>query len=354
MRLIFLYVQSRHGRYFAGRVTEEGYFCLIKRMVETGIVDRALILIESPEEGIIQYAPNFECRIIKDMNAADSVLEPGDVIWCRGGWKGWHDFLARAGRAGHWLMIYAANTNRAAWPFWDFVLDDLSGMDFVDEGGRCHIDFRKPVNERIFNLLPDEDPIYDLCIGASRIWDRKGQWRAVNAMIAYEKMYGQKLTAILPGPWARGEKTARIPGLVCEHRLRVDMPGDLLREDLALAMNQSRIFLHLGAHGQGDRGPMEALRCGCHVVLGFPRYHAPWLSGVSTLLNDPDDPEMVARTIHDRLRDRPPPYVRFYDHENNAGIDRVSLARMERLFSFFRKRPVADRERPVRYLGVMP
>lgn len=345
MRLVFLYVQSRGGQYFAERVREEGYFYLIRRMVETGIIDEALILIESVAEGFIDYAPGIKGMIIRDMNKADKLLRPGDVIWCRGGWRGWHDMLQRAGKAGHWLMIYAANTGREKWPIWDIVLDDLGGRDCRDAEGRIYLDFRKPVNEEIIKPDVQANTLYDLCIGASHVHDRKGQWRAIEAMIAYKYLFGVDLTAIMPGGFRRGEKTVAMMGRIHEHNLDVLMPGMLKREDLCRTYNQSKIFIHLGSHGQGDRGPMEAMRCGCYLVVGYPRYHAPWVcqnKNACYVPKDPEDYKAIAVMLYG-LRHVIHRHISRDYYQQQASVEDVSLPAMRKLFNFFRAHPVADR-----------
>jgi hypothetical protein len=346
MKLVFLYVRNRRGDFFAERVKEEGYYYLIKRMVETGIVDNALIVIESPEQKFIDYEKGIKGLIINDMNRIDRYLMPGDIIWCRGGWKNWHDPLKKLGDAGHWLMMYAANTGREKWTLWDVILDDLSGGNFIDDENRFHLYFRKPLNPSFFYPHEETKKIYDICIGASNIHDKKGQWRAIEVMVAYKEIFGIGLKAVMPGSIRGGENTEKMLKSIDAYGLDVTMPGELTRSELCKVYNQSRIFIHLGSHGQGDRGPMEAMKCGCFLTIGFPQYHAPWVCsnyGVCYVPIDPEDYQTIAFNlwgIQPAWSNRK--YISDY-HERCASIEDISLPAMKKLFDFFRANPKADR-----------
>lgn len=362
MRLVFLYVADGPAptgsrvpwdcnkisdNFYARRLTDEGYFYLLSKMIDTGIVDDVLIIIESNRSpGRVDYRPKLTGFVMPEIEDLEFLLHHDDVIWCRGGFRTWHDYLIRLSLEGHWLLIYAANTGREKWPFWDVIFDDLAGRDFVDGSGRIHLDFRKPTRPDIFrrmNLRRD----YDLCIGASRVHDRKGQWRAVEVALAYKRLYGRNLKCVLPGPWAKGAKTNQIREKIRAHKLDVTITGDLPRADLARVLNRSRLFAHLGSHGQGDRGVMEAMRCGCPVIIGFPRYHAPWIRKdlfFAWVPDDPDNYEAVAIEIRNRLSEDGWVHREIFNfHERHAGMDEVILPRMARLFNLFRRHPKADR-----------
>jgi len=134
----------------------------------------------------------------------------------------------------------------------------------------------------------------------------------------------------------------RLPGL------QIDMPGMVSRKDLAGIFRQSRLFLHLGTGGQGDRGPLEAMACGCQVLIGYPGYHSPHVSSAPAgkVAADPDDFEKVADMIHAMLQadiqEKRIEVARcFLSH---FAIDTVLLPRMRRLVSFLKAHPAADRK----------
>jgi len=322
---------------FVSKFAEEGYHSILKMLVEEKIVDEALVVIES-----CRGSGSFEHGPIKGITIPQTgslILRPDDVVFVRGGFKSSFPFLERAKENG-WVLFYAANTGRGSWPFWHVVFDDIGGQDKVVRD-RVYLDFRKPTNTDIF-YPTDVERDFDLMIGASRIHDKKGQWRGIEVAIAYEKLFFDKLKCVLPGPWARGVHTAKIKEKIRKHNLDVTITDYLSREELAEHMNRSRVFAHLGSGGQGDRGPLEAMSCGCPIIIGFPKYHAPWTHNHSfCYTGDPGDYNDIAKHIrfqrqHDRLyfRSKISDYAR-----EQAGIKEVMLPRMEKLFDFIRQYP---------------
>lgn len=319
MRLVFFYVSWKHGygegidwkrghkseNFYAKRFEEEGYCLLLRFMLNHNIIDDVLILIESKSDPGRFSAMDMKGHVIPSIENAWGFIKDDDIIWVRGGWKHWHDVLIEFQEAGHWLMLYAANTGREKWRFWDIVFNDQITIPVVDTVGRLQYPFRKPIQENIFfpkRLEPKKDQIkYDIMIGASHIHDKKGQWRVIDALIEYEKLFFEDLKAVLPGSFMRGVQTNKIVDKINDNGLDVEMPGMVPRKDLAKLMNQTALFVHLGSHGQADRGPIEAMACGCPVMLGFPQYHSKWLaeeSKASFICHTPEDPEKVARDLY--------------------------------------------------------
>jgi len=327
-------------------------------MAERRIIDEALVVIESRDRpGYRAYSDRVDCLVMPDITKSlGEFIRGNDIIWVRGGFKHWHDWLARMHELGFWLMVYAANTGRQKWRFWDVVFNDLEGRNYVDEVGRVHLDFRKPVNDEIFYLNPMPER-WDVMIGASRVHDRKGQWRVIDALATYKELYKEPLRAVLPGPFSRGVETNRIRDKIHFHNLPVDVTGELPREDLAVVMNSSKIFVGLGTHGQGDRGPIEAMACGCPLLIGYPQYHAPWLTGnmrYALISSNPENPIIVAKEMRKMLDNYTPDLrskVSKY-REQCAGMITAILPRMARLFSFFKGHPRADRKKLAKELGL--
>jgi len=335
MRLIFFYLQHRNAAYYFDFLRTEGYYWLLKRMVETGVVNDVLIVIDSPQKiQPVQYAPGITGISVQGIENIPGGVRIDDIIWVRGGWKSWFGFLENLKKQNHKLLLYAANTGRERWPFWDVIFDDLNGKDFMDEQGRMHVDFRKPTNPEIFRPIAIERT-YDLCIGASHVHDKKGQWRGIKAIIAYQQIFGKKLKCILPGAFRGGSRTSEIIDDIREYDLDVELPGMLSRDDIATVYNQSKLFLHLGAGGQGDRGVLEAMRCGCPVMIGFPKYHAPFTyqTDLNYVTADPDHYSTLAYEIKDQLElstEEKRAQVIAY-HEAQCGVETVILPRMKQL-----------------------
>jgi glycosyltransferase involved in cell wall biosynthesis len=372
MRLIFFYTAlgqaspgsntpwnpSRHtNNRFAVGFQEEGYYWLIKRMLETGIIDECLVFVESTHDtGSREYMarPPYRVYVVPEIAAVDKYIKPGDIIWVRGGFRTWHDYLVVLNKRHHWLLLYAANTGRERWPFWDVIFNDLRGCDFVDGAGRIHLDFRKPTHEGIFYPMEMKQE-WDLCIGASFIHDKKGQWRAIDALIYHEQVFGRKLHCIMPGADRGGVMTREMFKKIATHRLDVAMPGYVSRQELNRIYNASKVFVHLGSHGQGDRGPIEAMRCGCLVIIGYPKYHAPWTGEDNpycriTLCEN----KYIAAGYEGWLTINIPVLrweISNY-HKSQAGIDTVILPRMRQLFELFNEHPIADREYLRKRLGL--
>jgi len=346
MRLIFLYLAHRNAGFYLNFLPTEGYYWLLKRMLETGIVDEVSIIIDSGQKlNPVNYMSGLTGYVVPGIE--NTSVYNDDIVWVRGGWKAWFPFLNRLHDEGRWLLFYGANTGRERWPFWDVIFDDLTGRDFVDGAGRIHLDFRKPTNPEIFRPMNIE-PKYDLCIGASHIHDKKGQWRGVQAAIAYKRIFGKNLKCVLPGAFRRGVKTNNIIADIRQHNLDIDLPGMVSRKKLVEILNSSKVFAHLGSGGQGDRGVMEAMRCGCPVMIGFPQYHAPFTyrSDLSYIAADPDHFETFAYEIDAQINQATKEKRRqiFKYHESRCGVETVILPRMKRLFSFFSNHPRSDKK----------
>ena len=346
MRLVFFYLSHRNAGYYLDFLPTEGYYKLLERMVETGIVDEISVIIDSGQKlRPVNYMPGLVGHVVPGIENAP--VGEDDIIWVRGGWKSWFPYLERLHMEGRKLLFYGANTGRERWPFWDVIFDDLAGKDYVDGTGRVHLDFRKPTNPEIFHPM-DIERKYDLCIGASHIHDKKGQWRGVQAVIAYQRIFGRKLKCVMPGSFRRGVKTNNIIADIKKHGLDIELPGMLPRTELAEILNSSKVFGHFGSGGQGDRGVLEAMRCGCPVMIGFPRYHAPFTYSydLSYVTADPDHFETLAYEIYEQIEKSTEEKRRqvFAYHESECGLETVILPRMKRLFFILRENPQADKK----------
>jgi hypothetical protein len=317
-------------------------------MIADRVVDQIDVIIESfRHNGVVQYAPGYQCRMVNAVTPAmaDEMLAPGDLVWVRGGFKPWLAFIDHCRKTSRWLMFYGANTGNERWPFWDIVLDDLSGKaPHIDGLSRLWLDYRKPVNPEIFKPVKTK-PSFDLCIGASHIHDKKGQWRGVKAVRAYRERFGKNLRCILPGGLHRGVMTNGICAEIKSAGLDISMPGMVSRPELANIFNLSSVFCHLGSGGQGDRGPMEAMACGRSLIIGFPNYHANWISKSPNVLvpNNPDDFNEIADLIHSQIK-MPSVCEKMAGHySDQGGIDKNGLPMMRRICEFVQRHPVADR-----------
>lgn len=356
MRLIFLYVSDGGSHpsmswnpnikainFYSNRVLEEGYYYMLKRMVEVGILDELVVVVESSKgQGYINYNhPKIYGWVIPNITELHRLLKKDDIIFVRGGFKGWYETLVLQNDS--WMLLYAANTGRERWPIFDVIFNDLTGDNTVDSRGTLQFDFKKPVNYNIF-YPKVVDPEFDLCIGASYIHDKKGQWRTVEALLEYKKIFKKNLKCVMPGAIRRGTKTPQMIETLKNGDIDVYLPGMLSRKKLNKIYNSSKLFIHLGGGGQGDRGPLEAMRCGTRVIVGNTRRHSKVVyqnTDVSFVIPENADKEQVARTLHYMVNNyskKTRKKVSSY-YEEQVGMEDVILPEMKKLFDIFKEHP---------------
>jgi len=257
------------------RHNDESYFMMFKDLLDAGIISDLKVFFESGvHPGWANFVPGAHNYVIPEIRFINQCIDDDTVIFVRGGFKHWHDLLKER-KGKNWLITYAANTGRDKWTWWDVVFDDLEMKNQIDRHERYHFPFIKPVNEEIFAPMASTKK-YDICIGASHIHDKKGQYLGVKLMKEFKALYGYYPTAIMPGSLRRSLHTAQMikdPILSNE----VELPGMLNKRELARVFSESKVFLHLGGGGQGDRSVLEAHACGIPVVIKTPKRHSPLL-----------------------------------------------------------------------------
>lgn len=312
-----------------GGLPTEGTYWMLKKMKQKGIVDDILLIIESSKHTGRFYLEKNLGFVIPHISCLDQLLRSDDVLFIRGGFRGWHDWL-KSKKGKHWLMLYGANTGREKWPFWDVILNDLDTKMETDQKGRLWFPFRKPINPEIFKFEP-QSILYDFCIGASYIHDKKGQWRFIEVLKHWKD---NKPRCIMPGAVRHSIKTNRAIKEAVE--LGVEMPGMVSRTKLNTILNRSKFFVHLGTSGQNDRGPLEAMRCGCRLVIASPQYHSPYVNYLAYIPKDKDDYKDICVNLKNRLKtDWLTRKTIFRNYENNLGED-IVLGDMSLLFYQFR------------------
>ncbi len=91
MRLLFFYLAHRNAGYYLDFLPTEGYFCLLKRMVETGIVDEISVIIDSGQKlPPVEYMDGLTGCVVPGIE--NTPVGKDDIVWVRGGWKSWFPF----------------------------------------------------------------------------------------------------------------------------------------------------------------------------------------------------------------------------------------------------------------------
>lgn len=357
MRLVFFYMQESSSHQNVPWIKDqiatnkyvqkdglptEGYFYMLKQMLNQSIIDELVIIIESGRGSGAIKLDGIPVYVIPNIKYAHEIIEPNDILFIRGGFRTWFIHLEKWKKDGHWLLLYAANTGRSRWTIWDIVFDDITGTTRVDSTGRLFFYFKKPINPDLFHPISIK-PIYDLCIGASFIHDKKGQWQAIKAVMEYKRLYGQNPSCILPGAFRHSSRTNDMCQDVATNALNVYFPGMVSRRELGKIYNQSKVFIHMGTGGQNDRGPLEAMACGTQLIVAGTKNRAPFTYDnpeTSQLITDVNDYKKIAlqiklgiNTYSSDLKKNTAEYF-----QKNSGVD-VVLNDMKHIFDMFRQFP---------------
>jgi len=332
-----------NNRFVHGFLTE-GWYYLLKKMLEHEIIDEVLMIIESTRgTGSFIYNEKFNVIVLPNIDQAYDFVEKDDIFYIRGGARSWFPFLEHFKKKGHWFIYYDANTGRYKWPFWDVILDDLCEEHWIEKRDIVHFKFSKPVHPEIFKPVKIKRDI-DFMIGASFIHDKKGQWIGIKVLEEAKKL-GYDYKAILAGSFRRGEKTNEIQNDIKKNQLNVSLAGFIPRPDLNTVYNRSKVYCHFGA-GCNDRGLLEALSCGCQSIVSQPKHHAPFANNLS-MITDQDNfvlgdfkqgakdlIELVESHTEEKRQDTISKFT------ENAGIEKAIIPQMRKLFDYIKHNTV--------------
>jgi glycosyltransferase involved in cell wall biosynthesis len=367
MKLIYLYVTNgccEEGanikwdstalscNHFATSLQEEGPFCMLQKLATNFSFFSAFITVIDSMRGSGSYFPdtNSKVFVVPHIKEVLNIIRPEDILFVRGGFKQWFstlDIIYK--KRENWILFYRANTNREKWPFWDVILEDLTDTMAV-KGGRLVYPFNKPVNDSLFGLPKVIVPRkYDIMINASHIHVKKGQHLAVQAIELLNKKYNTNLTCVLPGRFIKSETNKIILDAINTGTVSIHLPGMIPRRNLNYLMNESKIFVHVGAGGQNDRGALEAMRCGLPLVIASPSRFSSFLSSnkeFCTVVNN--DIENIADGIWGTLQKEKEigaslhtEIAKYYTDHNSMS---VAINTLIPLLAFMDKTPIPNRQ----------
>lgn len=327
-RLTYLYV--RHRNYPLHQMQTDGHYNLMQQLVKKGMVSSARIIRENYaiQKTILEVSkPDFECWSVPDLNQIE--LEEDEIVWVRGGWKPWLPWIERH-MSKHWFIYYAANTGHHPWPHWDVVLEDTrERAAVISKTGALLWHFRKPVSPDFKVLDPPENNVWDVCCGASHIYDRKGQYRILGVAEEFKRLTGRDLRVVMPGSFLCREKNTE--AMKAELRTGkhpyIHLPGMVDRKALVKIFNQSTFMYAATCGGQGDRCALESAICGCRQIIALAKNHAPYIYGNSRyafVQPHQDDLKSVARYLAKSDTKKPSRRSTALYYDLQGGIERVT------------------------------
>jgi hypothetical protein len=302
-----LILHYAHNRTDVQHFRQDGLFDLMEWLTHSGVVTEVLVVNTAMPNYKTSIGWNIEWLCLPDSTQLIPWLEPNDVVFVRGGYKP-TDFYEHCKQSGIPMIFYGANTGRERWGFWDVVLDDLQDikLSYTTSNNTVVVPYRKPIKDNVFYMIDDYVQEYDVCLGASNIHDKKGQWFGVEVVEEYERVFKKKLRAVMPGKLRGGGiNTVKAMEKIERGKVDVELTGELPRNELARLFNKTRLFLHLGS-GQNDRSLLEANACGCPALIRYPQYHEPVtyeVGGVNMIAASTDDPHTVALQVASVLSD---------------------------------------------------
>lgn len=317
MKLIFLYA-SRGARNhtnwsntklskssIALQYTTDGYAHVANRLIEENVVDEVLTFVEvGRHHGVIKINDKHKVYAVPHITCAEEYIKPGDIIFVRGCWKHWSSICNKFYKK-NWFIYYGAGTPRSGWPYWHVVYNDF--VDKPVSGKHLTIPFIKPINTNIFYPISNNVKEYDIILNSCfHIYDKKGQYKLINAAVEYKKLFNKDLKIVMPGGAYRSTNTNKLPEVICKNKLKVDRPGTLSRTDLNTLLSKCKMYVHIGYGEQNARSALEAMRCGLPLYIANPHLWPPFVSNhpkVTLLCKDPNYYKQIAKDINKMLID---------------------------------------------------
>jgi len=284
----------------------DGYAYVGDRLIEKDVVDEVLCFVEVGRgHGRIKISDKHTVYAIPYITCIEPYIEPGDILFIRGCWKHWAEILHRYCKT-NWMIYYGAGTPRSGWGCWHVVM-----YDFINKAkrGKLHltVPFIKPIHYKVFYPMMGIKKEYDILLNSCfHIYDKKGQYKFVNAAVKYKELYGENLKIAMPGGMYRNTHTSKMPQVIEKNKLDIYRPGTLSRPDLNELINKCLVYIHIGYGEQNARSALEAMRCNLPLYIASPRLWPKFVSSnpqVTRICKNPNDYSSVAQDIHQILAD---------------------------------------------------
>lgn len=282
----------------------DGYSYVGERLIETSAVSEVLAFVETGKYfGHREISKNHKVYAVPYITCVLDMLQPEDVLFIRGGWKHWAEPLSKL-CTKHWMIYYGAGTPRGHWAYWHAVFNDFVMKPTISR--HPILPFTKPINYNIFYPIKGVKKEYDVLLNSCfHIYDKKGQYKVVDAAIKYKEIYGTNLKIVMPGGLLRNTHTSNIPSIIDANRLDVYRPGIISRENLNILINKCKLYCHMGYGEQNARSALEAMRCGLPLYIASPHLWPSFVndSDITRICKNPDDVKYIATDIRQILAD---------------------------------------------------
>lgn len=310
----------------------DGHPIFLEALLDAGVVDEIIVVIESARGAGVRNLGRLKCMVMPSVKLLKDILQPNDILYWRGGYHWWIETLDEL--KDYWHIYYGAGTPRAHWPQWDIIL--YEGTKSLLKRGKLYLPWNKPINSTLFSLSKDEQLSYDVCVGASKIFDIKQQFKTVDAVLEYRKMYGEELSCVMPGVYRRSTQTDRMYKMIETEGMKIAQPGYVDRSKLAQIFQRSRLMTH-HASGLNDRCVLEAMACGTALLSlsdGGGRY-PQWVKDARSIAKS-SEPKPLAEAIRHTLQNLPSreSIAKAFAENNNIEDTVQSFARLFPLLTY--------------------
>lgn len=294
------------------------------KLLETKVFDKITTIFEVGSgfgTTLIKNNPNNRVCFIPHISEVFKFIEPDDLIFVRGAWIWWKNVISKLAKE-HYLIYYRGGRKIFRHWKWSLVLDDIRSHNYMDKWKHTNIFYPKCINEDIFNYNPSAKKNYDIIL-PGEVKHSKGQWRVLEAVGRYKKIYGHQPSICVVG---KIKEYVDFNKIKKKYKLNIHYKGVVDRNRLCKYYNMSKIYVHLGKNEQGPRTTLEAIRCGLPILISdIPSMWPDWEreSFFCEKVNYRDY-DYIANTIHKMLNNTEYNFKEISDtYSKYVGLDKT-------------------------------